>query len=139
MNRFLSAVLIFLFIFALFGCSNTNGETSLTTNKAVYNFDDTVTLTLKVNFDETFIYDDYFYIEYFDGEWKKCEVDYTPNDIAYFEKKQAKIKFKLSERAEKDKDKYRVCFTYLLQNDLNQQHTLNQQYTVYSNEFYIED
>ncbi len=137
MKRLLSAILIISFILVLAACSNTNGEVSLTTNKTTYDFDDTVKLTLKINSDDTFMYDDYFYIEYFDGEWKKSEVDFTPNNLVYFEKKQAKIKFELSERAETGKEKYRVCFTYGFKNDLKQADTLSQQYTVYSNEFFI--
>lgn len=113
--------------------SLTISDFSLRTNMSEYDFNDIVTLTLTVNSKHRFIYDDYYEVEYFDGEWKKCEAEYIVTDFAYYGRTQAKIEFKLSERADKGKEKYRVKLSFILENGKYDMHT------VYSNEFYIKD
>ncbi len=103
---------------------------TFTTDKTEYDYSDTIKLTLTIDSEYPIAYGEYYYVEYYDGEWKRCEIEYAVRDLGHEATKEAVISFPLSERADKGKEKYRVVFDVY---DLVGENS----FTVYSNEFYI--
>lgn len=104
---------------------------TFTTDKTEYSFDDIAKLTLTVESEYSFEFGDYHYIEYFDGEWKKCEAEYEVKQVIYISEKETNIRVDLSERADRGKEKYRVVL------DVCMSYDTETVFTVYSNEFFI--
>lgn len=104
---------------------------SFTTDKTEYSFNDIAKLTLTAESEYSFYIGEDHYVEFFDGEWKKCESGYDVPGIIHEAKEEAKIKFKISERADRGKEKYRVVL------DVRMSYDTETVFTVYSNEFFI--
>ncbi|MBQ4316882.1 MAG: hypothetical protein IJC20_01410 [Clostridia bacterium] len=104
---------------------------SLTTDKTEYNLNDTINLTLTVDSEYQFLYGEDCYIEYFDSEWKKCDIEYVIPEIVCNGEKTAVINVKLSERADKGREKYRAV------QEVRMSYDTETVFTVYSNEFFI--
>ena len=104
---------------------------SLTSDKTEYSYGDTVKLTLTVDSEYQFLYGEDCYIEYFDSEWKKCDIEYVIPEIVCNGEKTAVINVKLSERADKGREKYRAV------QEVRMSYDTETVFTVYSNEFFI--
>lgn len=103
---------------------------TFTTDKTEYDYSDTIKLTLTIDSENEIGYGEDYYVEYFDGEWKRCEIEYGCREPWYEAKKETTVSFPLSERADKGKEKYRVVFDVY---DIVGKNS----FTLYSNEFYI--
>jgi hypothetical protein len=105
-----------------------DGAVRITTDKESYGFDEKVIFKIEVDSDEEFSYGYDYFIEYLDGDgsWKRCEKDYYFIEIAMIGKREAKVEFPLSERADEGKEKYRIAMRI---------HVGNNSYDVRSNEF----
>ena len=103
---------------------------TFTTDKTEYDYSDTIKLTLTIDSENEIGYGDDYYVEYYDGEWKKCEIEYIVLELSHEATKETVISFPLSERADKGREKYRVVFDVY---DIVGKNL----FTLYSNEFYI--
>ena len=103
---------------------------TFTTDKTEYDYSDTIKLTLTIDSEYPIAHGEDYYVEYFDGEWKRCEIEYVWCEPLYMPTKETVISFPLAERADKGKEKYRVVFDVYDTVGKNS-------FTLYSNEFYI--
>ena len=103
---------------------------AFTTDKTEYDYSDTIKLTLTIDSEYPIAHGEDYYVEYFDGEWKRCEIEYVWCEPWYEAKKETTVSFPLSERADKGREKYRVVFDVY---DIVGKNS----FTLYSNEFYI--
>lgn len=104
---------------------------TFTTDKTEYDYSDTIKLTLTIDSEYPIAHGEDYYVEYFDGEWKRCEIEYVWREPLYMPTKETTVSFPLSERADKGREKYRVVF------DVQTQYGTQREFTLYSNEFFI--
>ncbi len=93
-------------------------------------FDSKMSFSIIVDSENEFTYGNEYYVEYYDnGNWKRCEKEFSFTEEAYVATFEAKLSFTLSDRADVGKEKYRIV--------MNISHN-NKVHTVYSNEFTAE-
>lgn len=90
-------------------------QTTLTTDKQVYIFDEIITFTIKPLYeDDVILFDQGYYIEYYDNnthEWSRCPKEYVVQALAGVQKGSFERKFLLSERVDNIAPKYRLVYT----------------------------